>query len=250
MQLRIMSFNTQHCMNFVTRKIDFEIMAETIREAGADIVGLQEIRGEGQHRGEYEAQAKILGEMLGFNYYFAEAIRFGGVDPYGNALLSRFPITRAETVMIPDPAVRLVPGGYYETRCVLSATLDTGTPEGLNVLVSHFGLNPDEHRLAVKTVAGLLPAERGVLMGDLNMKPGNLKLRPIRRKLTDTAAFLAPGDNGYTFPSDRPSRKIDYIFVTRDLTVGACSVFPKVASDHRALLADITVDDRKEKVST
>lgn len=241
MQLRIMSFNTQHCMNFVTRKIDFEIMAETIREAGADVIGLQEIRGEGEHRGEYEAQAQILGEILGFHYYFAEAIRFGGVDPYGNALLSRYPITRADTVKIPDPVIRLIPGGYYETRCVLSAVLDIGTADGLNVLVSHFGLNPDEHRLAVKTVAGLIPRERGVFMGDLNMKPGNLKLRPVRKKLTDTAAFLAQGDNGYTFPSDSPNRKIDYIFVTKDLEVNASRVYPKIASDHRALVADITL---------
>ena len=241
MQLRIMSFNTQHCMNYVTRRIDFEIMAETIREAGADVIGLQEIRGEGQHRGEYEAQAKILGELLGFNYYFAEAIRFGGVDPYGNALLSRFPIARAETVMIPDPKTRLIPGGYYETRCALSANLDIGVPGGLDVLVSHFGLNPDEHRQAVKTVTGLIPAERGVLMGDFNMKPGNFKLRPFRKKLVDTAAYLERGDKGYTFPSDRPNRKIDYIFVTRDINVNACRVFPKIASDHRALAADIEV---------
>ena len=136
-------------------------------------------------------------------------------------------------------------GGYYETRCVLKAELDAGIPGGLNVLVSHFGLNPDEHKLAVRTVTGLIPEERGVLMGDFNMKPRNRKLRPIKRRLVDTAAFLERGDKGCTFPSDRPNRKIDYIFVTEDLSVDACRVFPKIASDHRALLADVSLDSTK-----
>ena len=92
-----MSYNTQHCLNYITRKIDFEIMADTIKKCGADIIGLQEMRDESEHE-EYQAQAKILAEKLAFYYYFAEAIRFDGVNPYGNAIISRYPIKNAETV--------------------------------------------------------------------------------------------------------------------------------------------------------
>ena len=43
MQLRIMSFNTQHCLNYITRQVDFDRMAEAILECKADIVGLNEM---------------------------------------------------------------------------------------------------------------------------------------------------------------------------------------------------------------
>lgn len=55
--MKIMSFNTQHCMNYVTRKIDFEIMAKTILDCGADVVGLNEMRDAGQDP-EYTAQVE------------------------------------------------------------------------------------------------------------------------------------------------------------------------------------------------
>lgn len=58
-------------------------------------------------------------------YYFAEAIRFDGVNPYGNAMISRYPIKSAETILIPDPEYKKY-HGYYETRCLLKATIEVG----------------------------------------------------------------------------------------------------------------------------
>lgn len=34
--MKIMSFNTQHCLNYISREIDFNIMADTIKKCGAD----------------------------------------------------------------------------------------------------------------------------------------------------------------------------------------------------------------------
>ena len=110
MKIKFMSYNTQHCLNFITREIDFDIIADTIKKCEADIIGLQEIRDEGQDA-DYQPQAKIIAEKLGYHYYyFAEAIRFGGVNPYGNAIISRYPIISAETIMIPDPEIKKYDG--------------------------------------------------------------------------------------------------------------------------------------------
>ena len=54
-----MSFNTQHCLNFLEQKIDFEIMAEAIKKTGADIVGMQEMRSVGENE-EYTDQTKHI----------------------------------------------------------------------------------------------------------------------------------------------------------------------------------------------
>ncbi len=231
--VRFMSYNTQHCLNFVTREIDFDLIAETIRACGADIVGLQEIRGKGTDA-DYEEQAKILAEKLGFYYYFAEAMRFDGDNPYGNALLSRYPILSAETIPIPDPAVKGY-DGYYETRCLLKATVDVGG--GLCVMVSHFGLNPDEQENAVKTVAACIEERRCVFMGDLNVTPDNPVLAPIRQKLRDAAErFLFPQQS---FPSDVPVVKIDYLFASDDIRIKEADIPAIVSSDHRPHLATV-----------
>ena len=41
--MKIMTFNTQHCLNFLEQKVDYDIMAKTIIDQGADIIGLNEM---------------------------------------------------------------------------------------------------------------------------------------------------------------------------------------------------------------
>ncbi len=233
-ELTLMSYNTQHCLNYRTRKIDYQMVADTIKKCGADIVGLQEIRNKSDAEG-YDAQAKIIAHKLGFYYYFAEAIRFSGKNPYGNALLSRYPIISAETILIPDPKFKIYPG-YYETRCILKAKIDVKGAI-LNVLVTHLGLNPNEHRKGVRTILSNLEKKNCVLIGDFNMKPHNKKLRPIKERLYDTAEkFSAPK---LSFPSDNPKHKIDYIFTSRDLKILSADIPPIVSSDHRPHIATL-----------
>ncbi|MBR5059234.1 MAG: endonuclease/exonuclease/phosphatase family protein [Clostridia bacterium] len=237
MNVKIMSFNTQHCLNFVTRRIDFSLMASVIREQGADIVGLQEIRGKGMEVLEFRPQAKILAEKLGYHYFFGPAIKFAGVNPYGNALLSRFPIISAKVVRIPDPKKKECKNSYYETRCIISATVDVEGAGPLNVLVSHFGLNPDEQRNAVRFAVKTLKDNNCVLMGDFNVVPDDPVLAPIKERMFDTAELFA--EPKLSFPSPEPDRKIDYIFASRDLKVLSADIPAIVASDHRPYVAVI-----------
>lgn len=227
MTLKLMSFNTQHCMNYITRQIDFDSFADTIRSQNADVIGLNEMRGKGVHP-EYTAQVQELADRLGYHWYFAKAIDVNGSNPYGNGLLSRYPILSAETILIPDP----VPKDYfkhYETRCVLKARIDV--EGGLDVLVTHFGLNLDEQENAVATIMDLLPQHRCVLMGDFNVCPDNPVLTPIREAMFDTAALF--DCEKLSFPSDAPVRKIDYLFTSRDISVLEADIPALVVSDHR-----------------
>ena len=227
-----MTFNTQHCLNYLEQTIDFDVMADAILECDPDIVGLNEMRGEGVHP-EYTEQVKTLAEKTGMPYYyFAPAIVLNGEGPYGNGFLSKIPILSAETVIIPDPVPPKY-NGYYETRCVLKAVLSNG----VTVLVSHFGLNPDEMESAVATVVSCLEKEKCVFMGDLNMRPNNAILLPIRERMKDTADLFA--EEKLSFPSDKPCEKIDYIFVSPDATVLSADIPAIVASDHRPHVAEI-----------
>ena len=232
MAMKIMTFNTQHCLNYLERKIDFPVMAKAIADCGADIVGLNEMRDQGNHP-DYTPQVRTLSELTGLShYFFAKAIEFTGKGPYGNGLLSHYPILSAESIPIPDPEPRKY-DGYYETRCILKATLEGG----ITVLACHFGLNPDEHESAVKTVLANAKKESCVLMGDFNMHPDDPILRPIADSLYDTAELFSSPKLSY--PSDAPDEKIDYVFTTSDLKVLDADIPEIVSSDHRPHLATI-----------
>lgn len=234
MKLKIMTYNIQHCNDYLRGIVDPQVIANAILREDADIVGLNEVWGDGA--GEI-SQAETLAELAGYPYfYFAKAIEIKGGRGYGNALLSRHPIILAETVRIPDPTERRY-GGYYESRVILKAVIDVKAP--ITVCVTHFGLNPDEAENAVSTATKTMPKEHALLMGDFNLPPESPLLEPIRTAFRDASEpFCA---NAPTFPSTEPRVKIDYIFTTRDLKVLAASVPDTVASDHRAHTAQIEI---------
>ena len=226
--MKIMSFNTQHCLNFLERHVDYEIMARAIRDVGADVVGLNEMF----DGGKFCAQTKELSALTGLeNYYFAKAIDDAD-GPYGNGIISKIPFKSVETVIIPDPSPKR-PGGWYETRCVLKAELENG----LRVVVTHFGLESDEQENAVKTVLECIRDEKCILMGDFNVEPSNELLAPIRERLIDTSRGFC--ENKLSFPSDKPRIKIDYIFVSPDIEVVGADIPEIIASDHRPHTAEI-----------
>ena len=70
-------------------------------------------------------------------------------------------------------------------------------------------------------------------------KVDNLVLNPIRQEMHDTAEeFVSPK---LSFPSDVPTRKIDYIFVSKDFTVCDADIPDMISSDHRPHTATIEI---------
>ena len=106
----------------------------------------------------------------------------------------------------------------------------------MTVLISHFGLNPDEHENAARTVAEHIEDEKCILMGDFNVLPDSHILDPIRARMKDTAdVFPEPL---LSFLADRPDRKIDYIFVSHDIQVMSADIPALALSDHRPYITE------------
>ena len=233
--MKIMTFNTQHCLNFITKEIDFNVMADAILKCNPDVVSLNEMRGS-RVDVDSATQVEKLARLTGMKYYyFAKAIIDPSeMGPYGNGILSKVPITSAETILIPDPVERKY-NGYYETRCILKAKLENG----LTILITHMGLNPDEQENAVSLVVENIVDKKCILMGDFNVKPDNMLLTPIYEKMLDTAENFCK--DGLSFPSDNPYCKIDYIFVSRDIKVNFADIPKIIASDHRPHVAEIEI---------
>ena len=237
MELKLMSFNTQHCSNYITKQIDYEIIADTIKRCSPDVVVLNEMRSVGEEEG-YVDQTKIIAELVGMPYfYFAKAIDVYEVaSPYGNAVISKIPFDSVETVHIPDPpAEGRIGTRWYEHRCFLKARLDGG----ITVLGVHVGLNPEEKELAIKTLCEHIEGEKCLLLGDFNMRPTDEKLDPIRARMNDAAELFT--EELLSCPSDEPKGKIDYIFATPDVKFIYADIPAIVASDHRPHLATVRI---------
>lgn len=233
-----MTFNIQHCLEYKKKKINIPLFAETIVRYGADVCGLNEVRGKGSLFG-YTDQTNSLGDRLSFNRYFAEAIKVNGKGPYGNAIVSRFPFKEKSTTIIPDPDDKN-DDGWFETRCVLKAVASTDIGD-VCFLVCHMGLEESERVNAVNTICKIadstdLPT---ILMGDFNTTPEDSVFKPIYERFKDTDE-IAINKVCFTYPSYNPEKKIDYIFY-KGLRCENVKTIDEVVSDHFPIIAEFSL---------
>lgn len=233
--MKIMTFNIQHCLDYVNDKIDIDLFVNTVKGIDPDICGLNEVRGEGPIDG-YTDQTNALGDGLGYNRYFAKAIDVGGTSPYGNAFVTKYPIKSAETIVVPDPIFKYEIG-KYESRCILKAVVDTDGRDVL-VLVCHMGLALGERKNAVREICRIVDSTDMplILMGDFNALPDSNELKPLFERLEDTDSY-ADEKGRFTFPSYKPNIKIDYIFF-RGLKCTGVRTVEKIVSDHFPIVAE------------
>ena len=231
MKLKVVSFNIQHAKNYITKVIDYDKLVNTIKEMDPDVIALNEVFGVG-YDDEEKSQAQIIAEKLGYNYFFGKATKIKGME-YGNAILSKHPIEEPYTKIIHSPLIKMG-SKYYETRNIIVATI-----KGITFLVTHVGLNDDEQKKAYNKIIRSIKKEKCILMGDLNMNFDNPLVKSIGTYLKDTTSLLR--NNKYTYPSDNPKEKLDYIFVSKDIKVESSKVGNYVVSDHKPIESTIII---------
>jgi endonuclease/exonuclease/phosphatase family metal-dependent hydrolase len=226
----VVSFNIHHGAG-VDGNVDLDRVASAIRATGADIVGLQEVDRHFDQRSQYQDQIEELAELLDMRSAFGASI---DLDPsagstsrrqYGNAVLSRHPITSHTTTPLPT-------GDASEPRTALTATIDApGGP--LKVVVSHFSVDPDQERrdqaAALNQLVGDTP-ERTIVLVDANAGPDSQTLAALLGPLVD--AWSVESGSGYTQPADDPRRRIDFVLTSPDLEPVSAQVPDTDASDH------------------
>lgn len=238
--MRVMTYNIQHGQVHLSDHIDLTKVCGVIRSLSPDVVGLNEVRGRGEAH-DYTAQAEEMAAQLGYHCFFGRSIYVGGQNPYGNAILSKYPIERAEVIHIPDPSPEETAGvKWVEHRSICRAVVDFPNPVGrVAVYSSHFGLSQPEQRNAVRTVVDAVSDEKlpFFVMGDFNVTPDDPILSPLNERLVSTGELL---DGKLSFPSDRPDCRIDYIF-GGGVRFDAADIPVVVASDHCPVWADACV---------
>ena len=73
----------------------------------------------------------------------------------------------------------------------------------------------------------------------MNAGPEAPELQPLLKRLRDTWVTEGPG---FTYPADKPAKRIDYVLASTHFRVRAATVPVTAASDHRPVLVDLLLD--------
>ena len=226
--LRVLTWNLQHGVG-EDGKLDLARIAAVIRDAKPDLVALQEMDQKCRRSGNRDEPAE-LAKLTGLTAIFGKAMDYDG-GAYGQAILSRHPITSQQVHPLP---------GNAEPRIAFEATVTIdGKP--LRFITVHLGLTGGE-RLAqtqalVKLTAAATPP--AILCGDFNDSPGS---PPLAALAPDWTA-VPKKDPPFTYPAHKPNEEIDHVFTKGIAPKEPLVVLPEaLASDHRPLLAVILLD--------
>jgi endonuclease/exonuclease/phosphatase family metal-dependent hydrolase len=237
--IRIATYNIHKCRGLDGR-VSAARIARVLKEVNADIVALQEVldtRGKlpSAHQSEFIAGELQMHSCTGINRQHR-----GG--NYGNAILSRFPITDFSNY---DLSVL-----GREPRGCLRANIDLKGTESLQLFNVHLGTSYKErrHQASLLCSPGLLlnPAwkENRIVLGDFNEWTRGLATRLLNQhfysvKIEKKLSFLQ------TYPGFFPFLHLDHIYFEPGLQLINTRLHRSrrslIASDHLPIVAEFVI---------
>ena len=230
--VRVMSYNLHQGFDSHGRHA-MENLAKVIEGEDPDIVALQEVSRGWVVNGSFDMLV-WLSQRLEMDYVWGPA-----ADPvWGNAVLSRLPITASQNHEMPNNDV------IHLDRAFLTVEVDVGRGETLYVIATHFHHVDDDSAIRIPQTLAVLEAVGSgrptILIGDLNAKPTDPEMLLITEAgLSDSFVSSGATGDGFTFPADGPQRRIDYIWTSPELKARDFSIPDSLASDHLAVAATL-----------
>ena len=220
-------------------------VAELVRSTKADIVLLQEVD-KGTKRSGNVDQTAVLAAQTGLNAAFGSALDYDG-GKYGVAILSRWPILKDTLFHLPVEPPQTRSGGSMEPRGALR--IFVASPKGrLAIINTHLDPGGDDRwrRQEADSIVSLVAqTQRDVGMvivgGDFNSTPESAVQVAVRGAGLRDSWTECAGDSGFTYPDDRPVKRIDYLFLTGNIHCAAAQVINTRVSDHRPVLVEISL---------
>jgi endonuclease/exonuclease/phosphatase family metal-dependent hydrolase len=239
--VRLVSYNVHSCIG-LDGKLSPARIARVLASLDPDIVALQELDVRRSRTGGHD-QAELIARLLGMDRHFSPAMNLVG-EQYGDAILSRFPMTLRKACLLPGQR----PG--REPRGALWVSVAIGD-QSLNVITTHLGLSPAERDEQISALLGAdwvqHPALTGplVLCGDFNANPSSRVYRRATAQLRDAQLAVKGVRPARTWFSPWPLARIDHVFISPEITTHRADVvrttLARVASDHLPLVVDIAL---------
>jgi endonuclease/exonuclease/phosphatase family metal-dependent hydrolase len=227
-KLRVASYNVHGCVGTDGRR-DSARVANVLRNLDADVIALQEV--DFHDVDEHVMPDDLIAQLPDFQAVTAPIERHG--LPFGNALLTRLPVTSTKRICLAYP--------QCEPRTALEVTIETGS-RPLRVIATHLGLKPGERRFQVRRILEHVADDESsvtVLLGDFN--EWFLSGRPLRW----LHARFGRGPAVRTFPSRLPIFALDRIWVHPREALQRFSAYrgaeARRASDHLPVVAQLEI---------
>ena len=233
-RFRVMTYNIHHGEG-LDGKVDLLRIAQLIKEQGADIVALQEVD-KGTERTQRRDFPTELAELTGMTCVFSNNYAYQGGE-YGNAVLTRFPVVRST-----NSHFKMLHA--TESRGMQQLVLKVHGHELalLNTHLDAVGPGDAERWSEVAEIEPLLKPYHGLpllLCGDFNATPEARVARKLNEWFDDTWALVGQG-GGFTVPAEKPRRRIDYLWISKDKSLVPLKVWvtQSDASDHLPVVAE------------
>lgn len=230
LKLKILTYNIQHGVG-IDGELNLDRIVKVIKNSDADVVGLNEVDIR-MKRSRFQNQIKYIANKLGMNFAFGTSFRTlaGG---YGNAILSKYPITNASNYILPTdkPSRNII--NKEENRSLLRTEIEVAPGKTFYFLTTHLSLNVNIRENQLKKINSLtLKLDKPyLLMGDFNSDLNfqydlNLNIKQVIEGIK-------------TYPASNPQKEIDRYFSSTDIkVVDSYAIFSK-ASDHLPVFIEI-----------
>ena len=216
----------KHVLPHAKQFKNLDSISEVISEY--DIVGLQEVDG-GSMRSEFVNQTEYLAHKADFPYWYHQTNRrLGKIAQHSNGLLSQIdPL---------DIHEHKLPGRVPGRGAMMVRFGEESNP--LIVVLLHLALGQRGRMLQLEYISQLVNQyEHVIVMGDMNCQPDSIEML----SLMETAGLRAPLGELNTFPSWRPTKKLDHILVSSSLMIENVKVLDVACSDHLPISMEIVV---------
>ncbi|MEE4194817.1 MAG: endonuclease/exonuclease/phosphatase family protein [Anaerolineae bacterium] len=234
--MKIATLNLRHHMDRWEER--FPLVVQTLLDADADLVGLQEVSIKLGPKNQAQMIADKIQKVSGtlYNVYFTRT-REVTKDQEGIAILSQYPLTSTESIALPGP---------WRVAQRITVEIEGRTLGFTNTHLHHEPWRDESIRLPqVQSLMDWVNTQPFpcVISGDFNAEPDSatiLKVKETHRSAYESIHGTEP-DFTYPTPLVQPvpahTNTIDYLFYAPDaLSVTACEKIGTKSAPHDATL--------------
>ena len=233
--IRVMTYNI-HVGVGMDKKLDLARIASVINQQHPDLVGLQEVD-RGVERTQRIDEIAELARLTKMDYAFAFNLKYQG-GQYGVAILSRYPIQATDHRLYKNTR-------EAERRGFIRAEVNING-RTINFVTTHLDYQYEDGRVyeAEQLLSGLKDVKGPlIVVGDFNDVPAGGAYKLMSARFADSWIESRALGEGFSYPSDKPAKRIDYILTRRsDSIIAKRSWIPQtLASDHVPVVTDLEI---------